>query len=386
MTDDLSRAIAILADLVAFPSVSAAGNLEITAYAADLLDRAGARLHLRHDASGRKANLFASFGPEGGGGTILSAHTDVVPADPAEWTSDPFRLRRAHGRLYGRGTCDMKGFAAAVLALAPGIGAAPLARPIHIALTHDEEVGCHGAQALVADLAARGLRPDMVFVGEPTEMAVVDAHKGCFEYTTRFTGREGHASNPNAGVNAAHHAARFTARLAALEGEMRTRAPSNSPFTPPHTTLQAGRIEGGSARNVIAGHASVEWEMRPVATADAAFAREATHAYCNDVLLPEMRATAPEAAIETEVVGEVAGLERRDANAARDLALALTGQNAAGVVPFGTEAGLYQSLGADTVVCGPGSIAQAHRADEYLSEAALARALAFLHGLVARHR
>ncbi|WP_068116063.1 acetylornithine deacetylase [Tropicimonas marinistellae] len=380
--DRLASAIAILEDLVAFPTVSAAPNLEMVTYLATRLEDMGATVELSHDATGTKANVFATLGPEADGGLVLSGHTDVVPADGPGWTGDPFRLRRAQGRLYGRGTCDMKGFLAAVLACLPEFAGRPLCRPLHVAFTYDEEVGCLGAQQLVAELRRRGVAPAMAIVGEPTEMRVVEGHKGCNEYTTRFHGTDGHGSAPEKGVNAVEFAARFVHRLLEIRRELRERAPTNSRFDPPWSTLNVGRLQGGIARNVLAGMAEVEWETRPVTAEDARFVRAAVEALCSDVLLPEMQQTAPNARIETEVIAEIDGLLPVRENAARDLALALTGAATAGLVAFGTEAGLFQSMGMSVAICGPGSIAQAHQPDEYLEVAQLQSCLAMLEGLV----
>ncbi len=378
----LENTVALLGELVAFPSVSSETNLPILHHIADYLAPLGARIELLPDESGQKANLWASFGPDlAEGGTVLSAHVDVVPVEGQDWASDPFVLREEGGRLYGRGTCDMKGFIAAVLAMAPEFASLPLVRPLHIALTHDEEVGCVGAAALTRALHARGLRPAMALIGEPTEMAVIDAHKGCNEYTVQFTGRAGHGSNPAAGVNAAEYAVRYATRLIELRAELAARAPAASPFAPPATTINIGRIAGGQMHNVIAEHASLAWEMRPVCPEDEAFVKAEIALLCETELLPAMRAVAPEAAIETGIEGEVAGLQRRAHNPMRDLLLSLTGANAAGTVPFGTEAGLFANMGAATVVCGPGSIAQAHTADEFITRDQLAACLALLERL-----
>lgn len=380
-TDRLEETVRVLRDLVAFPTVSSGPNRALVDYAADRLAAAGASVEVMHAAEGGKANLFATIGPRRDGGIVLSGHTDVVPAEEAEWTGDPFALRDDGERLYGRGTCDMKGFVAACLAMAPSFAALPLARPVHFAFTYDEEVGCLGARQLVEALRSHSLRPAAAIIGEPTEMRVVEAHKGCCEYTTRFTGLEGHGSNPEAGVNAVEYAVRYVARLLSLREELKARAPDASVFTPPWTTVQVGRIDGGTARNVIAGHCAVEWEMRPVAAGDAEFVKRVLAEYAEGELLPAMRAVHPGAAIETEVIGEVAGLEPATDSEARDIALALTGGNGTEVVAFGTEAGLFQSLGMSAVVCGPGSIAQAHKANEFVTRSELAAALSMLEGL-----
>lgn len=380
----LDRTVRILGDLIAFPTVSSDSNLDLIAYAADHLRAAGARLTFGHDDAGGKANLFATLGPEGDGGIVLSGHTDVVPVAAEEWTSDPFALRAAEGRLYGRGACDMKGFIAACLAMAPRFAAQPLARPLHFALTYDEEVGCFGAQHLVSGLRQAGIAPAVAIIGEPTDMRVIEGHKGCHEYTTRFSGREGHGSDPGAGVNAVEYAARFIVRLLELRDDLKSRAPRDSRFVPPWSTVQVGQIAGGSARNVIAGHCAVDWELRPVSAADAAHATGTMRDFAQGVLLPAMRAIAPEASIETEVIAEVTGLEPVSTSEAREIAFALTGAESAGLVPFGTEAGLFQAMGMSAVVCGPGSIAQAHKADEFVSLDQLSRCLGMLEGLVPR--
>ncbi|MEO0822865.1 MAG: M20/M25/M40 family metallo-hydrolase, partial [Pseudomonadota bacterium] len=227
--DRLTAATGLLGDLVAFPTVSSESNLALVDWVAEYLRALGARIEISHDETGAKANLFATIGPEVAGGVVLSGHTDVVPVDGQPWSSDPFALVHREGRLYGRGTCDMKGFIACVLALAPEIAQWRLVRPLHIALTYDEEVGCFGARALTGLLRARDIRPAIALVGEPTSMRIVEGHKGCFEYTTAFHGLEGHGSVPDHGVNAAEFATRYVARLMELGRDLRDRAPADSP-------------------------------------------------------------------------------------------------------------------------------------------------------------
>lgn len=363
----LDRSVDILRDLIAFPTVSSDSNLEMIAYLAARLGGVGARVIITGDETGAKANLFASLGPEAPGGILLSGHTDVVPVTDQDWSSDPFSLTEADGLLFGRGTCDMKGFIAAAVALAESLDPARLARPLHFAFTFDEETGCLGAQNLVKDLADRGIVPDIAIIGEPTEMRIIEGHKGCYEYTTRFTGLEGHGSAPDLGVNAAEYAVRYVTRLMELRQDLIARTPKSSRFEPPYTTINIGRVAGGVAHNVIVGKAEVDWEMRPVQVSDADFVKDAMLRYCEDHLLPQMRRVHPEASITLSAIGEVAGLEPMERNAARDLVAELTGLNSAETVPFGTEAGLFQALGSHVVVCGPGSIRQAHKPDEFLS-------------------
>ena len=380
-SSDMERSKAILADLVAFPSVSADGNLAVTEYLVAALEGQGAQVWTEPDESGTKANLFATIGPEVPGGVVLSGHTDVVPVADQTWTSDPFAMVERDGRLYGRGTCDMKGFVAACVAMASVFARADLRVPVHFAFTYDEEIGCFGAQALVKSLQARGIRPAAAIIGEPSLMLPVDGHKGCFEYTTWVNGLEGHGSAPDRGVNAVEQAARIVLELVRLRAELKTRAPADCPFDPPHTTINPGVLTGGHVHNIIPGMARIDWEMRPVQAADADFVKDALARLIDGELLPAMRRIHPDADIRTETVAEVAGLEQRADNAARDLVMALTGANGAGLVPFGTEAGLFQSIGIPSVICGPGDIAQAHRPDEFLSLDQLALCLTMLNCL-----
>ena len=366
MTTQLSDTVALLGDLIAFPTVSQVSNLDMIAYLAHRLESAGARVDMFHDELGHKANLFATIGPQRDGGIVLSGHSDVVPVDEQDWSHYPFEMTEAEGRLYGRGSCDMKGFIAAAVSMAPLLAAAVRDRPVHFAFTYDEEVGCFGAQALVDSLKARGIRPGVAIVGEPTSMRVIEGHKGCYEYTTHFQGLAGHGSDPGRGVNAVEYAVRYVNRLLELAEALRARAPGGGRFDPPWTTINTGSLSGGVAHNVIASIARLDWEMRPVQAADARFVKEDMQRYCAEVLLPRMRAVCPEAAITTEVVGEVDGLEPASENEARDIAMDLTGANGAELVAFGTEAGIFQHYGMSAVVCGPGSIEQAHKPDEYV--------------------
>ena len=375
MLDETKR---ILKDLIAFPTVSADSNLAMIDYMADHLEACGAQVDVFQDPSGQKANLFATLGPGVEGGLVLSGHSDVVPVTDQDWSSDPFEMVERDGRLFGRGTCDMKGFIAATLAMAPQFSKTPRDKPIHFAYTYDEETGCIGAGHLAQSLKERGLRPSMAIIGEPTMMRIIEGHKGCYEYTARFQGLEGHGSAPDLGVNAVEYAARYVSRLLELRDQLKARAPADSRFEPPWTTLNVGALHGGSVHNVIAPKAQVDWEMRPVQTSDAQFVKQAIAAYCNDTLLPAMRAVHPDASIETEIIGEVAGLIPAEENETKRIISELTGANSAGLVPFGTEAGIFQQLGMDVVVCGPGSIEQAHKADEFLSIDQLSQCLDLL--------
>lgn len=376
----------ILADLIAFPTVSSDSNQEMMAYLASHLENCGADVELFNDPSGKKTNLFATLGPKTDGGIVLSGHSDVVPVTDQEWTTDPFKMTERDGRLYGRGACDMKGFIAATIAMAPTFADAVRERPLHFAFTYDEEVGCIGAGHLAQSFIEMGIKPSIAIIGEPTNMRIIEGHKGCYEYATRFQGLEGHGSAPDLGVNAVEYAVRYVAYLLDLKEQLRSMAPADSPFEPPWTTVNIGALNGGNARNVIAPKALVDWEIRPVQQADADFVKSCLHAYCNEELLPQMKAVYPDASIETEVVGEVEGLIPTLENEARQIVSELTGANDTGVVPFGTEAGIFQKLGMDVVVCGPGSIEQAHKADEYVALDQLDQCLKMLDRLAAKLR
>ncbi len=377
----LERTIEILGDLIEFPTVSADSNLAMIDYLASNFEDCGAQVHLLRDPSGTKANLFATIGPQKDGGIVLSGHSDVVPVADQNWSSDPFRMCRRNDRLYGRGSCDMKGFIAAATAMAPTFELAVRDRPLHFAFTYDEEVGCIGAGHLAESLGELGINPSVAIIGEPTEMRIIEGHKGCYEYTTRFQGLEGHGSAPDLGVNAVEYASRYVSLLLNIKDQLRSMAPVESRFEPPWTTINVGALHGGTAHNVIASKAQVDWEMRPVQQSDADFVKSSLQDYCCDILLPKMQAIFPDASIQTEVVGEVEGLIPVLENEARQIVAALTGQNDAGVVPFGTEAGVFQNLGMDVVVCGPGSIEQAHKADEYVAVDQLEQCLAMLSKL-----
>lgn len=379
--DHLTRTREILGQLIAYPTVSADSNLALIEHLAGLLDNAGARVEVFRDASGGKANLFATLGPDIDGGILLSGHSDVVPVADQAWTTDPWEMVERDGRLYGRGTCDMKGFIAAAVALAPLFAQKATARPIHFAFTHDEEIGCLGAQALAPLLQARGVKPRVAIIGEPTLMRVIEGHKGCYEYSVHFTGLEGHGSAPDRGVNAVEYAVRYVARLLELREVLKARAPADSRFEPPWTTINTGALIGGVAHNVIAGKARIDWEMRPVQPSDADLVKADLHHLCTHHLLPQMRAVSPTADIITEVIGEVDGLIPTSENEAREISLALTGGNGAGLVPFGTEAGIFQAMGMQAVICGPGSIEQAHKPDEFIALDQLAEGIRFLERL-----
>lgn len=379
--DFLAETRALLAELIAFPTVSSDSNLEMIHHLAQRFEDLGANVEIWHDETGTKANLFATLGPMQDGGIVLSGHSDVVPVADQDWSSDPFEMIQRKDTWVGRGTCDMKGFIAAATVMAQHYATLDLKRPVHFAFTYDEEVGCFGGQALAKSLKAKGLSPAVAIVGEPTSMQIIEGHKGCYEYSTHFTGLEGHGSTPDHGVNAVEYAVRYVSKLLEIKSDLIARAPKDSRFEPPWTTINTGSLIGGTAHNVIPGKAQVDWEMRPVQKSDADYTKQTLQRYCEEDLLPAMRAIHPEARIHTEVIGEVDGLVPMEDNAARDLVMELTGANGADLVPFGTEAGIFQDLGMSVVVCGPGSIAQAHKPDEFVAIDQVELCLKMLHDL-----
>jgi len=360
----------ILSDLIKFQTVSGTSNLKLIEYCEKKLDKLGALSFKTFHNSKQQANLFSTINGKkklDGGGIILSGHTDVVPASTKEWSSDPFVATEKNNKVYGRGSCDMKGFIACTLALAPYFASQNLKKPIHFSFTYDEETACQGAPIMIRELKKRNINCSICIVGEPTSMKAVQAHKGCYEYSTHFTGLAGHGSAPDKGVNAVEYAIRFINKLMELREELKKREPKNSVFTPPYSTLQIGRIKGGLARNVIADQCVVDWELRPVVPEDGEFVNKSIESYVKNVLLPEMKKVYPESNIEKEIIGEIIGFSKEEKSDAVNLVCNLTGDNSRDVVSFGTEAGLFQEIGISTVVCGPGSIEQAHKIDEYVS-------------------
>ncbi len=368
--------------LIGFDTTSRSSNLALIDFAQDLLEASGARCRRTFDESGRKANLFATLGPDGPGGYVLSGHTDVVPVDGQDWSSDPFKPEVRSGKLFGRGACDMKGFVGVALAMLPQIAAAKLTRPIHFALSYDEEVGCNGVRGLLADLAANDIRPALAIVGEPTLMKVVGAHKAGAVLHTRCHGREGHSSAPEKGANAVMMAGEFVRMLESVWDELR--ADTDPRYDPPHSTVQANMIEGGSASNILARDALVTWEYRalPDRSADAIVAR--VRALAESQILPKYRRRAPEARLETTIHASYPGLVMDEASPAVRTALEITGANRAEAVSYGTEAGYFQLSGIPAVICGPGSIDQAHKADEFVALSELAACEAFLGKVIAK--
>ena len=309
-----------------------------------------------------------------------------MPVAGQEWHSDPFRLTERAGedggRLYGRGSADMKGFIALVLALVPAMASRALVVPLHLAFTHDEETGCFGAPALIRALPTGMARPSLAIVGEPTSMQIANAQKGCAFFRTRIIGQEGHSSAPDRGVNAISAAAEIIAEIGRLHAEARGRARPDSGFDPPHTTLSVGTIMGGAAVNIIARECVFDWDLRTLPDEDAAALKARLDRFIADDLLPRMRARYRAATVETEAIVAVPPLVPQPGSPAEALARRLTGLNTTTTVSFASEAGLYQEAGIPAIVCGPGSIAVAHKPDEFITRGELAAGQAFLDRLL----
>ena len=375
-------ALSLVKTLIGFDTTSRGSNLELIAFVQALLEESGARCRLTPDASGQKANLFASFGPEGDGGIVLSGHTDVVPVDGQDWSSDPFKPEVRGGKLYGRGACDMKGFVGVALALAPQIAKAKLTRPIHFALSYDEEVGCVGVIGLLEDLKREGIRPALAIVGEPTLMKIVGAHKGGAKMVTTCHGREHHSSAPEKGANAVMMAGEFVAMLDNVWDGLR--ADADPRFDPPHSTVQATVIAGGTAVNILAREANVTWEYRCLPDRDPQTILTAIQQRAQSEILPKYRARATEAGMTTRLHAQYPGLRMDEDSPAVRLVREVTGANAVEAVSYGTEAGHFQNYGIPAVICGPGSIEQAHRADEFCDVSELTACEAFLRKIIAK--
>ena len=358
----------ILSDLIAFKTVSGEDNNSLINYCDEILKKLGATSFKTFDDEKKRVNLFATIKskkPNGKKSVILSGHTDVVPVSKS-WSTDPFKATIKGDKLFGRGSCDMKGFIACTLAYAPIYAKENLNRDIHFSFTFDEETACQGAPLLIKELKNRGIIDGICIVGEPTNMKIIDAHKGCYEYTTYFEGLAGHGSAPEKGVNAVEYATRYISKLMDLREILKSKVPKNSVFDPPYTTIGIGGISGGIARNVIADKCRVDWEMRPVIKEDGEFVHNELNKFVNEELLPEMKKIFPKSSIKKEIIGEIIGFNRVNKSEACEFISNLTGDNSREVVSFGTEAGLFQEIGISTVVCGPGSIEQAHKVDEFI--------------------
>ncbi|MBW6392517.1 acetylornithine deacetylase [Billgrantia antri] len=372
----------MLERLVGFATVSRDSNLELIAFVEGYLDEHGVEHWRVESDDGKKANLLARIGPEVEGGVVLSGHTDVVPVDGQPWSTDPFTLvDKGDNKLYGRGTCDMKGFIACALAELPEWLKRGLDKPIYLALSYDEEVGCIGAPRMIERLMADHPRPAAVIVGEPTMMQPVVAHKGATNLRTTVTGRASHSSQVDQGVSAIHVAARLVTKIEDVMSELRAEGRVDEAFNVAHSSLHVGKIAGGTAINIMARECTFEWEIRhlPSDRFDELIGR--VNAYAEE-LEAEMQRRAPETGIVTEALNVTVPALADDNNAqVLDLCRELLGEQPSGAVAYATEAGQFQRVGLPTVICGPGSIRQAHQPDEYIEIDQLAAGTRFMQAL-----
>ncbi|WP_336083591.1 acetylornithine deacetylase [Thalassospira sp. CH_XMU1448-2] len=370
--------------LIAHPSVSMTPNMALIEEVKAFLDGLGYETLVVRDESNSKANLYATIGPAVSGGVILSGHSDVVPTEGQNWASDPYEIDIRDGKLYGRGSCDMKGFLACLLAKAETFKNADLRVPVHLAFTYDEEVGCLGVPSLVEAINNLPRKPAMCIVGEPTEMKVITQHKGKYSARAHFTGRSGHSSLPGEGVNAVEFASEFVVFLRKLGRKCRDEGPFDDEFVPNHTTFHTGVIKGGTQLNIIPQNCFVDFEFRNLPNDDRDALKAQIFDYLDTVLIPEMRETYDDVGVEIEVVSDMPGLATGDDEEVTKLVMALTGANTTGKVSFGTEAGVFSAMGdIPTVVCGPGNIEQAHKPDEFIELDQLGRCEVFLDKLLA---
>jgi acetylornithine deacetylase len=369
--------LAMIERLIAFPTVSRDSNLGMIEWIRDYLAGLGVSSRLTYDAAGNKANLFATLGEGSKPGLILSGHTDVVPVQGQAWDTDPFKATIKDGLLYGRGSCDMKSYIATALALAPKFLAGKMDAPLHLAFSYDEEVGCIGVKSLIADLKDMNLKAAGCIVGEPTSMQPVIAHKGTHRFRCSVTGREAHSSYTNLGVNAVEYAARIIVYIRQMADRFAQLETRDYGFTVPYTTMQTGLIRGGLASNIVPKDCIFDFEARTMPGTDAShLLREVEHYAAK--LLPEMLLVEPNAKIAFEQLASAPGLSTSEHEAIVKLAIALSRNKTSSAVSYGTEAGLFQNAGIPTVVCGPGSIEQAHRPNEFVPLEQVAQCEAFL--------
>jgi len=370
--------------LVAFDTTSRNSNLELIHFVSDYLGELGVESRLVHDETGAKANLYATLGPRDRPGIALSGHTDVVPVDGQDWSSDPWTITERQGKLYGRGTCDMKGFVGVVLAFAPEFLRRGLETPIHLALSHDEEVGCIGVRSLIEVLRHMPVKPKACIVGEPTDMKVMVAHKGKLSARCEVRGFECHSSLAPTGVNAIEYAAEVISRLRAMARRKAEEGPFDPAYDVPHTTVHTGIVQGGTALNIVPKDCHFDFEFRHIAEDDPRALFDEVRSFAEETLLPEMRKNFAGAGFSWRELSRIPGLATRDDAEIVELAKALSGSNATGKVAFATEAGLFHEIDIPTIICGPGSIDQAHKPDEFVSLDQIAQCEAFMHRLMDR--
>ncbi len=381
--DPRSATLELLDALIGFDTVSDKTNLPLIERVEAYLRAEGIAFTRVPNGEGDKAAIFATVGPRTDGGIVLSGHTDVVPVKGQHWSSDPFVMREESGKVFGRGSCDMKAFDAICLAMLPVFRDAGLKKPIHLLLSYDEEVGCLGSLDTIARFGADLPRPALCIVGEPTEMKVVNAHKSIASYVTTIHGKEAHSSNPALGANAIEGACAMVTELYRLQARLEAEGDPSGLFDPGFSTVHVGTIEGGHARNILARECRFGWEFRGLPGVDPQRAIDHIEAYATATVLPRLTRHVPEASIETRRSVEVPGLAADEGSAAEVLVKRLACTNAVGTASFATEAGQFQRNGIATVVCGPGSIHQAHQPDEFITLEQIDAGLAFMHRLAA---
>ena len=374
----------LLARLVAFDTTSRNSNLPLIAFVRDYLDQHRVPYRISTDDTGQKANIHAIIGPDAAGGVALSGHVDTVPVDGQAWSSDPFALRARDGRLYARGSCDMKGFVASCLAAVPDFSARNLSRPLHLFISYDEEVGCMGAQRLIRDMTESGRKPALCVVGEPSGMKPILAHKGKLNLKVSVRGLPGHSSEPAKGVNAVHAAAEAVAWVAAEARRLAAEGPFVDGFDPPHSTIHVGTIQGGTILNIIPEHAEFVMEWRNIPGDEPLRDIERLKAHVAAVIEPAMKAVNPATGFSYEIQVEMPGMSLSPDHELTSIVKQLTGSNSTGKVSYGTEGGFYQEFGIPTIICGPGHIAQAHQPDEFVAQSELDACDAFIRRLADR--
>lgn len=372
----------MIARLIAFDTTSRESNLALIDFARDYLDRWGIASELYFNPERRKANLYATIGPDDRSGLLLSGHTDTVPVDGQAWDSDPFKVAQRGDRLYARGSSDMKSFIAVALSQVPTFAATKLKTPLHLALSYDEEVGCTGIRGLIADLEHRPVRPLGCIVGEPTLMTPVIAHKGKLTLRCEVHGLETHSALTHQGVNAVEAAAEIVAYLKNMARRKRDHGPYDDGFVPSYTTIHAGTIRGGTAVNIVPRECSFDFEIRAIPADDPHAIFHELRDYAIATLLPEMRAISAEADIHFHELNDTPGLAMPPDAPLVQLARTLTGANNTGKVSYTAEAGLYRAADIPAVLCGPGSIEQAHKPNEFVALDQIAQCETFMHRIL----
>ncbi|MGG4605017.1 acetylornithine deacetylase [Paenalcaligenes sp. Me131] len=368
----------ILEKLISFATVSRDSNLQLITFVRDYLASHGVESELFHNEEGTKASLFATIGPKDRGGVVLSGHTDVVPVDGQNWTVDPFQLSEHDSKLYGRGTADMKGFIASVLAAVPLFVKTELKTPIHLAFSYDEEIGCLGVRPMLAELAKRPLKYSLCLIGEPTEMKPVLGHKGKLAMRCCIKGAACHSAYAPYGVNAIEYAAQLITRLGEMGKRQAQPELHDARFDPPYSTIQTGVIKGGRALNIVPAECEFDFEVRALPDFDAQTVADELQQYAQNELVPAMQAVQPDTGIEMQPLSAYPGLVTPPDSTAAQLLALISGSDDFGTVAFGTEGGLFEQAGIPTVVCGPGSMDQGHKPDEFIHVQQLAACDAML--------